>query len=301
MATELLLAIHRRACCRDQIRTYTQHLRVSHADVDFLGELKVSALLGALEQTAVEASAEGGYDPARYTREGRVWLVRRTRLERLLPTGGGDGLEISTEIADFRRARSLRLYQVRRTGGYLDGPNEPIATASTDWVYCDIESGKPVSVPDEMKIALFGTTDAPTETRARRVPIPESPPDGVSRIAVQPSHLDHMRHVNNAIWADFLENATLEAFAAHGRALPDMLEQGGALRPVEIDLEYLEDARLGDSLEVATWLDEPPSRDSRRAVVTQSVTGPGGRRHLRALSRWGWRARPEILGGIPES
>ena len=34
--------------------------RLSHADVDFLGELKVSALLGLLEQAAVEECIEAG-------------------------------------------------------------------------------------------------------------------------------------------------------------------------------------------------------------------------------------------------
>lgn len=217
----------------------------------------------------------------------------------MLPAGGGDTLEISTRIADFRRARSLRLYDVRRTSGYAGGTGERIATASTDWVYCNVDTGKPVSVPDEMKISLFGTTDTPSEGRAARVRPPESPPDGTTRIEVLPSHLDHMRHVNNAIWADFLENAALEVLAARGFSLPRMWENAGALRPVTVDLEYLEDARLGDALEVATWLEEPPGPDLGRAIVTQSVFGETGGPHLRARSTWGWRHRPAILGGVP--
>lgn len=265
--------------------------------MDFLGEFKVSALLGTLEQAAIEASADGGYDPARYTAEGKVWLVRRTRLERLRPVGGGDVLEIRTHVADFRRARSLRRYEVRRISGHAEGEPEATAVAGTDWVYCDTESGRPVSVPDEMKLALFGTTDTPSEERARRVAVPSEPAAGRRQVAVQPSQLDHMQHVNNAVWADFLEDAALECFAERGSSVPEMLERGGALRPISIDLEYLGDARFGHVLAVETWLDEGP--DEQRAVVTQSISNAEGNRLLRARSTWGWRTRPAILGGIP--
>src|SRR5215831_11117599 len=88
--------------------------RVSHADVDMLGEMKVASMLGFLEQAAVEASAALGFDPEWYAREGRVWIIRRTRLERLIPVGGRDALVAATHIADYRRARSLRAYEVYR-------------------------------------------------------------------------------------------------------------------------------------------------------------------------------------------
>src|SRR5262249_35172266 len=64
--------------------SYELERRISHADVDFLGELKVSALLGLLEQSAVEASTATGFDAARYARERRIWIIRRTRLERMV-------------------------------------------------------------------------------------------------------------------------------------------------------------------------------------------------------------------------
>lgn len=297
----LRLAFRADACSPEQIRIFTQHLRVSHADVDFLGEWKLSAHLGALEQTAVEASADGGYDPARYTAEGKVWLVRRTRLERTRPVGGGDSLAIETHVSDFRRARSLRRYEVRRTGGYGGGLESPVAIGSTDWVYCDVESGRPVSVPDEMKLALFGTTEAPVEGRAPRVVIPDEPAADQFSVEVRPSHLDHMQHVNNAIWADFLEDATIASFSRQGFALAEMLDRGGALRPVRIDLEYLGDARLPQTLTVHTWLDAPPRSPDRSVLVTQAVVGSAGERLLRAQTSWQWRRRPAVLGGIPEA
>ena len=116
---------------------YALEHRVSHADVDLLGEIKVAAVLGLLEQTAVEASWDCGFDPSWYTAQGRVWIIRRTRLERLLPVGGGDRLQVATHVARLapralaarvrdppratrrrRRARARwRLRRRDRTGG----------------------------------------------------------------------------------------------------------------------------------------------------------------------------------------
>jgi len=281
------------------MRTYTQNVRASHADVDFLGELKVSALLGLLEQSAVEASTAAGFDPAWYTAHGCVWLVRRTRLERLRPVGGGDALGISTHVADFRRARSLRRYAVRRTGGWEDRGEAEAVRASTDWVYCEIARARPVSVPDEMRVALFGTTAAPAERRARRVEIPDGPPAAVLGLRVRATDLDHMMHVNNAVWADFLENAALALFEQRGRGLAAMLGEGGALRIRSLDLEYLGDARLGQDLEVHSWLEDDPGAIGANPTLVQAVRQADGRRLLRARTTWCWRVRPRVLGGAP--
>lgn len=274
-------------------------MRISHADVDFLGEIKVSALLGLLEQTAVEASAASGFDPARYTELGRVWLVRRTRLERLTPVGGGDVLRVSTHVADFRRARSLRRYTVRRTEGLEPRPEADAVRATTDWVYCDVDSGHPVSVPDEMKLALFGTTEAPSEGRAARVETPDEPPAASFPLQVRPSHLDHMLHVNNATWADFLEDAALALLENRGLTLDTMLDRGGALRIASLDLEYLGDARQGQTLAIRTWIESGQDDLGRGPTLVHEALAPDNRRLLRARGRWAWRQRPDVLGGVP--
>jgi acyl-CoA thioesterase FadM len=80
------------------MHSYRLQRRVSHADVDFLGELKVSALLGLLEQAAIEASIDAGFDAAWYMREGRIWIIHRTRLQRVVPVGGGDRIEVETDV-----------------------------------------------------------------------------------------------------------------------------------------------------------------------------------------------------------
>lgn len=285
---------------------YTLEHRVSHADVDLLGEIKVAAVLGLLEQAAVEASWDAGFDPAWYTAQRRVWIIRRTRLERLLPLGGGDRLQIATHVLDWRRARSLRLYEVRRAGD----PEERVAArATTDWVYCDIATGRPVSVPDEMR-RVFSGEETATLPRARPIGAPDAARPVEMALVVRASLLDHVTHVNNAAYGALLEDGAFELFAAHGWTIARMLEAGGALRLGRIDLEYLDDAVAGDELLVRSWLgdgsdagatalasDAPPGR----ASLVQTIVRADGGRIMRAASDWVWRRRPAVLGGVPEA
>lgn len=291
--------------------------RVSHADVDLLGEIKVEALLGLLEQAAVEASWDCGFDPAWYAAAGRVWIIRRTRLERFRPVGGGDRLEVRTRVLDWRRARSLREYEVFRRGsgvaskgdlgGSGDGPDgELVARATTDWVYCDMASGRPASVPEGMRRGFSGDDHVVTLPRARALPERGAGDGVVLPVLVRPSLLDHVAHVNNAAYAALLEDAAFELFAARGDPVASMLARGGALRVRRIDIEYLDDAVAGDRLSVVSWpladgatdvapTDEP-ARDAR---LLQIIEREAGGRILRAASDWIWRERSAVLGGAP--
>lgn len=277
---------------------YTLARRLSHADVDFLGELKVSALLGLLEQAAVEASAAVGFDTARYTRDRRIFLIRRTQLERLVPVGGGDLLEVETHVADFRRVRSLRRYTVRRD-------RTVAARAESDWVYCDATTGRPVRIPEAMQRTL---TEGPPDTPLPRPPsLTAVPPTDAAefRLVVLPSHLDHVAHVNNAVYAAYLEDAAFALLADRGWPLVRMLAAGGALRIGRLDCEYLSDALPGEQLTVRSWLADrtawPGSGTQPPPVaqLLQTITRADGSAVLRARTDWLWRRQPAIVGGVP--
>ncbi len=275
--------------------SFVLHRRISHAEVDFLGEVKVSALLGMLEQAAVEASSAAGYDAARYTQEERVWIIRRTRLQRLRPIGGVDEIEIHTQIADIRRARSLRQYSVRHG-------NETVAEATTDWIYCNMATGRPVRIPGELASALSGGVQLPSLPRDEVPPAPERPASEW-KLTVHPSHLDHVVHVNNGIYANYLEDGAFVLFASADWPFVRMMIHGGALRITSLDCEYFADAQAGDDLTVRSWILEADSFSSsvppRRAKLQHSIVHANGRELVRACSEWTWRRRPPVLGGVP--
>jgi len=294
---------------------YVLEHRVSHADVDLLGEVKIAALLGLLEQAAAEASWDCGFGPEWYAAAGRMWIIRRTRLERFTPVGGGDSLRTSTAVLDWRRARSLRSYEVRRAALRADDRSGDllVARATTDWVYCDIASGRPVKIPEEMQRAFSGDGPLTTLPRARPLATHGAGDPVEMEAIVRPSLLDHVTHVNNAAYAAFLEDGAFELFAAHGLGVDRMLALGGALRVRRIDLEYLDDAVAGDRLVVRSWV-VPEAYGTvgafgadgaeplpRAAHLVQTIARAEGNAILRAESEWVWRERPAVLGGVPSA
>jgi len=279
---------------------YTLDHRISHADVDFLGEFKVPALLGLLERAAVEASTAAGFDAARYTREGRIWLIRRTRLERLVPVGGTETLAAETQVVDFRRARSLRRYTLWRD-------TLVVARATSDWVYCDLHSGRPSRIPTDLQHALVDGATCPALPRAPALPDGGDGAPVALDLTVQPSHLDHVAHVNNAVYAAFLEDGASALFAARGWPLERMLALSGALRIRWLDVEYLSDAVAGNQLTIRSWLQESDAFDGtsqpwpRGARLLQTITRSDGATVIRAQSDWVWRRKPVVVGGVPEA
>ena len=83
-----------------------------------------------------------------------------------------------------------------------------VASTQIDWVLLDAR-GAPTRIPPEFE-PVFG---APTGTVGlARVVLGEAPADARrSTIRVRPHELDPLAHVNNAVYADWLEEAVLGA------------------------------------------------------------------------------------------
>ena len=274
-------------------RVFRWRVPVWQADVDAFGEVRSSVLLRLLQETATRASTDAGFDPLFYERAGTMWLVRRTALELLAPARYGDEIEAVTWIADFRRVRSRREYEVH-CGTRL------IARAHTDWVYVDRLQSRPRRVPDEMQRVFVPDGAAPLD----RPQFPDTRPPGwawASERRIELHEIDALRHVNNSNYVHYVEQAAVDAAAAVGWSLADQLAVGGRFRAVAHDLEYLEAALYGEVLSVMTWPDALTADAIERRTWIRRGSAP--RPVLRATSRYAWvdtdtgdtRTMPEAL------
>jgi acyl-CoA thioester hydrolase len=253
---------------------------VWQADLDPFGELRTSALLRFLQETATRASTDAGFDPGYYERTQRMWLVRRSVLALDRPVRYGQDIEARTWIADFRRVRSQREYEVRAAGRL-------VARAHTDWVFVDSVLGQPRRIPAEMEAVFVPEGGAPVERR----PFPDgaSPANAYrAERRVELHELDAFRHVNNANYVHYVEQGVLDATTAVGWPLARQIESGGRLRTTTHDLEYLNAALLGDILTITIW---PTAVERNGLTLATSI----GRAHesrplLRAASRYQWIA-----------
>jgi acyl-CoA thioester hydrolase len=273
-------------------RVYVTELAVPRYELDLFGELKRSAYARFLQEAATAASADAGFPEDWYATAGTGWLIRRSRLDYLRSVGpAASRVEVRTWVADFRRVRSRREYEMRAGG-------ELVLAAHTDWVYVERASGRPLRVPPEMVRAFAESGAAPAMGREPLV-LPE-PPAGAFAVPrrVEFRDVDALGHVNNASYLDYVEEALLQASEAAGWSLDRMLDAGGSPRAVAHDIEYRQEARYGESLDcVGWWLGGDASALERATEIRRAETVL-----TRARSRWAWRdGASGVTGRFPEA
>ena len=229
-------------------REYRRRFRVRIYESDACGHVSNANYLRYMQQAAAEASADVGYDPARYGALGTLWLIRETGIEYLRPVRPEQVLEVRTWVADFRRVVSRRRYAMTADG-------QPVAEAYTDWVYVDRATQLPVRIPPEMALAFMPEGGAGEAADRKPIEAPDPPAQPVRIVHhVEWGDLDHAGHVNNAVYVNLLEESGIRAGQAAGWRMERLTEHGLAVVARSHRIQYLRPALHGDDLEIDTWL-----------------------------------------------
>jgi acyl-CoA thioester hydrolase len=243
---------------------HTRTFRVRHYECDAFEHLNNANYLRYMQEIAFDASAAAGYDLARYNAIGHHWLIRETDIEYLQPVRYGESVEVRTWVVDFQRVRSRRAYEFRRVGS-----EEPIARAETDWVFINTETGRPATIPHELKLAFF-PEGVPDSFPARKpFPAAPPPPPGVFEVhqKVAWRDIDPAQHINNAVYLVYIEECGMQVIAAHHWPVSRMIEEGFAILLRRNQVQYLQPGVLGDDLSITTWVS-----DVKRSTATRHYT-----------------------------
>jgi acyl-CoA thioester hydrolase len=249
--------------------THVRTFRVRHYECDAYGHVNHANYVRYMQEAAFDASAAVGYDLAHYRAMDRLWLVRETEIEYLRPLRYGDSLEIKTWVMDFRRIRSRRAYEFRRAGS-----SKLLASASTDWVFLELSSGRPTAIPQDMIAAFYPEGSPPAPPRDRFPDTPALPGAFRHRRRVEWRDLDSAGHVNNATYLSYIEDCGLQAVASHGWPLARMEAEGLAIVARRHRIEYQQPALLDEELSLTTWLSD--ARDAtfvRSTLLTRPFDG----------------------------
>lgn len=245
--------------------------RVAYHECDVNQIVRDACYLRFMQEAAFEASAAAGYWDDRYQAMRRIWLIHESAVDFRAPLRYGDLVRIRTWVADFRRVRSRRAYELRR-----EADGALVARASTDWVFLDRDTGRPAVIPAEVISAFL--LDGPTAAAEERTRFPAAPPppDGVValRWPVQWRDLDSVGHVNNAAYGDFVEDAGRQAASQCGWPASRMAAEGFDLATQRLRIEYRQQARPGDELVIATWISGlAPDGALRHTTIARAADG----------------------------
>ncbi len=261
---------------------HTRTFRVRHYECDAYGHLSNVNYLRYMQEAAFAAADAVGYGLRYCEAEKRVWLIRETDIEYQRPLHYGDSVTVRTWVEDLRRSRSRRAYEfINDSGGEACPAKSPkgeqsrrVARATTDWVYVDADTLRPVAVPPEI-MAAFGLSPDQTPTPRSKFPTaPPPPPPGANlkfalgragaketppgvfkmRRQAQFREIDALAHVNNAVYLDYVSDCGMQAGNACGWTLARMREAGFGIYIKRHQIEYRQSALLDDELEVSTWL-----------------------------------------------
>lgn len=207
------------------------------------GLVRTSVLLRYTQDLAGHHSTVRGFGRAWYAERSITWLVRAAEVAVVAPIAVGDELVGTTQVVGWRRVWARRRTEFRGSAGDL------VAWVHIDWVLLDAR-GAPTRIPTEFD-AVFGAP--PATFGLARVDLGPVPPAAArTTLTVRPQELDPMDHVNNAVYADWLDEVIVVAGGTGGdgvaavRAVPRLAR-----------LEYARAAEPMAVLQAETWADGP--------------------------------------------
>lgn len=262
---------------------HTRAFEIRQYECDLYGHLNNANYIRYMQEAALSASAEVGWDIKRYQSIGHQWLIRETEIEFLQQLTYGETVVVTTWVDDFRRVRSRRIYEFRRSG-----TDELVARALTDWVYINIKTDQPSHIP-EVIIRAYRPEGIPDiATRRDKFPQPPQPPVGVFRLCkrVEFRDVDIAGHLNNAAYFTFIEDASTQVGRHFGWPMRRIMDAGFAIIGREIRIEYLRPAFLDDELEIATYVSHVRRATAYRHYLITRLSD--GQKLARARILWVW-------------
>jgi acyl-CoA thioesterase FadM len=217
------------------------------------------------EIAANMASAAAGFGAEWYFQRNEGWVIFRQTVELHAPIGPGEQLLMTTWVRNYTRVSSNRDYILRNLTN-----NRVVARTSTTWAYVDREQQTPKRIPQDFaaRIPLH-----PQPALPERMPwgdeLADPPPTARLELWARYYEADQLKHVNNCVYADWLDEAARLSFAAW-RADPRLSTLlGRPVLPRRLTIHYQKSALPGDVVVISTRL----TRVGARGVqIAQSAT-----------------------------
>ena len=210
---------------------------VRHHECGSEGRMKLQILLDCLQDIAAEHAEQLGCGMEDLIPANRIWVLSRLKLHILRMPALKEELELLTYPSGHDRLFANRQYRVSTAGG------EELVQGSSAWLMLDGTSYRPLPMARVFDSPLPTNPERPRYFEAfDKFTVPEGPE--LYSCIVGAADIDLNRHLNNAVYARYIENAL------------SVLESGAEHRIAELQINFQHAALAGDRIGVTGTLED---------------------------------------------
>jgi len=243
---------------------HTLNFRIRHYECDANGHLNHANYLRYIHETNISALATAGYNLNRLASLNLVWRPRDVYIDYLRPLFFGDQVRVCASLTNIYENRAVWDYDFKKP----DSQNV-YATSQINSVLMNSTNDLPVQIPQELAAAVqpAGANSGSHTPILFPALAPRPPGAFIQRWQVEWRDVDPDLSLNIAAYADYLLEFVLNAAAACGWTFEHSHHEGFASYIRRQWLRILEPVRLGEELELTTWLS-----NVKRATVMRHFT-----------------------------
>ncbi|MDX1618418.1 MAG: thioesterase [Balneolaceae bacterium] len=207
---------------------YSESFKIRSSEVRTDGKLKVQNLCDLLQETAGNHALELNFDVTQLHEHSRTWMLHRIDIKIEQYPEWRDRVTVRTWPSSGDSLRAYRDFLV------LDSAETVLARALSYWLMIDLESRRPVRIPQEvLEMAPAGAEHVLPVSKGRPSP-PEN--SGIEKIfSIRRSDLDVNDHVNNIRYVEWITETLGE---------DDRIER--------LDIEFKAECGYGNDVEVGS-------------------------------------------------
>ncbi|NIM95081.1 MAG: hypothetical protein GTO18_15385 [Anaerolineales bacterium] len=269
-------------------KAYVYPFRVRFQECNAYGVVDSIHYLYYMQEAFMSHAAESGYTFESELARGRGWLIRETKIQYLQPLRYWDTVDVKMRMGELRRASLVRNYEFS-----VQGSEELVARAWSEFVCVDVETQRPTPIPEDVIAVFFPEGRLAAHSARKRYPKPP-PPNKVFQIQerVEWRDLDMQQHVNNCTYMSYMQTAGVEFGAAIGWPGQEVLKRY-VLAMSSSHVQYQRQAAIGDEIEISSYISDVGSSSFSRHD-TISLMGNGATL-ARGHSRWVWLGAESLM------
>lgn len=175
---------------------YSKDYFIRYGDLDFNGEVKISAILDILQDVSICHSDEMGYTRERLASMSVAWLLSGWKIKILSTLNGKNVITAKTAITTTNKFQATRKYELLQNG-------ECKIIASAEWFMVDTSKMSLTKIPEEISSYYNKIAEEPNKLEITRLR-PSKDLKEVEKIKISNRDTDTNKHLNNVKSAEIL-------------------------------------------------------------------------------------------------